>query len=128
MNELDDLVVSAHHEAGHTVIGALIGVPVSFVTIAEPAHVTISWRGILKVCLSDSHRAVFFLAGMIVQRYYFPTVPITSRNDEAVLMGLPEHRRIAYTDFINHHLEDPDVRGKIEDLAARLITDLSIDL
>ena len=128
MTAPDDLVVSAHHEAGHAVIGALVGVNISFVTIAEPAHVTISWRGILKICLSDSHRAVFFLAGMTVQRYYFPTVPITSTKDQEVLMGLPEHRRIAYTDFINHYLADPAVRRKIEDLAARLVTEFSIDL
>jgi hypothetical protein len=126
MNEPDDLVVSAHHEAGHAVIGALIGVNISFVTITEPAHCTLSWRGVLKISLSDSHRAVFFLAGMTVQRYYFPTVPIISRNDEAVLIGLPEHRRITYTDFINHHLADPAMRRKIEDLAARLVAEFSI--
>ena len=126
MTAPDDLVVSAHHEAGHAVIGALIGVNISFVTIAEPAHCTLSWRDILKICLSDSHRAVFFLAGMTVQRYYSPAVPITSTKDQAVLMGLPEHRRIAYTDFINHHLADPAVRRKIEDLASRLLTDICI--
>ena len=128
MKAPSDSEVTAIHEAGHCIIGDLIGVRVSFVTIAEPAHCSLSWRGVLKICLSDSHRAVFFLAGMTVQRYYFPIVPITSRNDEAVLMGLPEHRRIAYTDFINHHLADPAVRRKTKDLAARLITELSIDL
>ena len=122
------ITVDAYHESGHVVIGNIIGVPVRRVTIAPPAHVTLSTAGILKMALSDGHRAVFFLAGMTVQKYYFPSVEITSKNDQAVLMGLPEHRRIAYTDFINHHLEDPAVRRKIEDLADRLITELSIDL
>lgn len=126
MIDPEDRTVTAYHESGHCVIGSLISVPVSFVTIAEPAHCTLSWRGVLKISLSDSHRAVFFLAGMTVQRYYFPAVPITSTKDQAVLMGLPEHWRIIYTDFINHQLEDSTVRTKIEDLASRLLTDISI--
>ena len=124
----ESIAVDAYHESGHCIIGKIIGVPVKRATITQPAHVTLSMAGVLKMALSDGHRAVFFLAGMTVQRYYFPSVPITSTKDQAVLMGLPEHRRIAYTDFINHQLEDPAVRKKIEDLADLLITVLSIDL
>ena len=119
-------VIDAYHEAGHVVIGGLIGVPVRRATIASPAHVTLSARGIIKMAISDGHRAIFFLAGMTVQKYYFPAVPLTSKNDQAVLWGLPEHRRKEYVNFINRRLEDPTVRKDIEILAARLQTDISI--
>lgn len=126
MNEPDDLVISAHHEAGHAVIGALIGVNISFVTIAEPAHCTISLRGILKICISDSHRAIFFLSGVTVQHYYFPDSEDISEKDRAVLWGLSDRRREAYTEFILQKLEDPQVRKRIEELAARLLKDISV--
>jgi hypothetical protein len=124
----DDITVSAYHEAGHSIIGALIGVPVSFVTIEHPAHCTISLRGILKICISDTHRAIFFLSGVNVQHYYYPDSEDISEKDRAVLWGLSDRRREAYTEFILQKLEDPAVRMKIEDLADRLITDISIEL
>jgi hypothetical protein len=118
--------IDSIHEAGHCVIGDLIGVPVSFVTIAKPAHVTISWRGILKICFSDTHRAIFFLSGLIVQHHYYPDSEDISKKDRAVLWGLPDDRREVYTEFILQQLENPIVRKDIETLAARLLTDISI--
>jgi hypothetical protein len=120
------VTVDAYHESGHVVIGNIIGVPVRRVTIAPPAHVTLSMAGILKMALSDGHRAVFFLAGMTVQKYYFPSIEITSKNDQAVLWGLPEYRRKTYKSFISEQLADPTVRKDIETLAARLLKDISI--
>jgi len=120
------ITVDAYHESGHCIVGKIIGVPVKSATIAPPAHVTLSMAGILKMALSDGHRAVFFLAGMTVQKYYFPSVEITSKNDQAVLWGLPEYRRKTYESFIGEQLADPIVRKDIETLAARLLTDISI--
>ena len=122
----ESIAVDAYHESGHCIIGKIIGVPVKRATITQPAHVTLSMAGVLKMALSDGHRAVFFLAGMTVQRYYFPTVPIISKNDQAVLWGLPEYRRETYESFIGEQLADPIVRNDIETLAARLLTEISI--
>ena len=122
---LDD-EVSAYHEAAHCVIGALIGVPVNYATISGKAHVTLSFQGIMKIALSEDHRATFFLAGTVVQKYYFPDEPATNKKDENLLWGLPANRRKYYTDFILMQLSDPEERGQIEALASRLLLEKSV--
>jgi hypothetical protein len=118
--------ISAFHESGHVIISQIINVPVEYATIAGKPHIDLSLQGILKIALSDGHRAVFFLAGTILHKYYFPDEPAINKKDESLLWGLSANRRKYYTDFINHHLADPMVRKKIEDLADRLIIEISI--
>lgn len=122
-----DDIISAYHESGYVVIGALVGVMCRSVTIDPPAHCTLILRGVLTLMFDEDKRVTFFLAGMVTQNYYYPDVPLTSRHDHAVLYGLPERRKIIFEELIGKHLEDPAVRRKIEDLAARLMTDLSIE-
>jgi hypothetical protein len=122
----ETIKVDAIHESGHCIFADLLEVPIHSVTLKHPAHVSLSLKGIFILMFDDRKRAIFYMSGMLTQQYFFPGVPITSRNDRTVLMGLPEHRRIIYTDFINHQLEDSTVRTKIENLASRLLTDMSI--
>jgi hypothetical protein len=126
MIPLSEDEVSAFHEAAHCVIGTLIGVPVAYATIVGKAHVTLCFQGVLKIALSEDHRATFFLAGTVVQKYYFPDEPATNKKDEYLLWGLPENRRRYYTDFINSHLENPDVRAQIERIAKKLLSEKNI--
>jgi hypothetical protein len=120
--------ISAYHECGHCIFAELLGMPVRSITINPPACCTLTLRGVLTIMFDEDKRAIFFLSGMMVQQFYYSEVPITSKNDQVVLWGLPEHRRKTYESFIRKHLADPVIQRKIEDLAARLITELSIDL
>ena len=123
-----DDIISAYHESGHVVIGALVGVTCRSVTIDPPAHCTLTLRGVLTLMLDEDKRVIFFLAGMVTQHYYYPDMPLTSRHDQAVLYGLPERRKIIFEELIGKHLANPAVRRKIENLAARLVTESNIDM
>ena len=118
--------ISAYHDAGHCIFAELLEVPVRSITINPPARCTLTLRGVLTIMFDEDKRAIFFLSGMIVQRFYYSSVPITSKNDQAVLWGLPEYRRETYESFIGEQLADPIVRNDIETLAARLLTEISI--
>jgi len=78
--------------------------------------------------LDEDKRALFYLSGIVVQQYYYPDIPAPCTRDRAVLIGLPEYRKLRYEGKIRKYLDDPSVRMKIEDLAARLIIELSINL
>jgi hypothetical protein len=121
----DDDTISAYHESGHCIVGTAIGVCPTYTTIEGKPHTAISLRGIIRIGLSDGHRAVFFLAGTVIEQYYFPDVPTYNRKDEVVLWGLPERRRIRYEAYILQLMDDT-VRSNIESLADRLLREKTI--
>ncbi|MGA9086861.1 MAG: hypothetical protein ACLQMU_02700 [Methanoregula sp.] len=130
MSEPCDDEVSAFHESGHAVFACLLNIPIKYITIEKPARFRYTVRGSLKLPFNMRAHRIISAAGMKVQKKYFPTV-IDSRDGKTDTTHFDNSCKISHIDpsierreiesFINKHLEDPEVRHKIEILSHELL-------
>lgn len=120
----EEIVRTAIHESGHVIVGRQFHVVCVEATIKGKAHVVVSPSGWLRLAASEAHRAVFFLSGIVTERYYYPDgEAYVSKIDEYHLWGLPPYRREKYTRLILEVLQREEVRREIEELSLKLLTE-----
>lgn len=115
--------ISAIHESGHAVFAELYGVPINYITIKKwpMPHFEFCIRAIPALVLHPEKRAITFLSGSVVQKYYNPDSPDDSGFDRRRLFLIPGQDRKKYAIKIRKRLNAPEIRNRIERLSLSLL-------
>jgi hypothetical protein len=125
----DDDHKSAYHEAGHVVFASLVGIPLSYATIENPARTEETifgkiWLWIPKIQKEKRKNCtIYYMSGGKVQKYFCKDDELHDFDEEGISFHCGDNAELRSKSekYIDDHLSDPKIRAQIDEIAHVLL-------